>query len=191
MSVRRKNSMEIPSGLMAFAVIIGIAYWVNSNREEKIKVDTSQAARDDFLSLVNELDVDGISDALVQWLEGRVRLQTGKDLSALTEELRGMLDEEDGKKQVVVQLMLLQQHYLEDRQNTEERMQWHRYVEVFRQMNKAQQKHEIERLKKIAEPGSTDDSEKLNSLELIYLGNDSKTTDVMVGGVKLFTLKEK
>ncbi len=183
--------MEIPSALVVFAVIAGIAYWVNSRREDKAHSIANINARDGFMSLVNELEVDGVSDELVQWLETKILIQTGKDgLASYTEELRSLVVE-DGKQTAIVQLMLLQQHYLEEKQNAEERMQWHRYVEAFRQMNKAQQKHEIERLKKIAKAGSTDDSEKLNSLELIYLGNDSKVTDIMVGGVKLFTLKEK
>lgn len=183
--------MEISSAVIAFAVIAGLAYWINSNREEKVKASASQTVRDKFMGLVNELEVDGISDELVQWLEIKIRIQTGKDgLAAYTEELRALSDE-DGKRAAVVQLMLLQQRYLEERQSNEERMQWNKYVATFQQMNKAQQKHEIERLKKVAEAGSTDDSEKLNTLELIYLGSGSKTTDVMVGGVKLFTMKEK
>lgn len=35
-------------------------------------------------------------------------MQTGKSLSVLTDELKDMLNEEDGKKQIIVQLMLLQ-----------------------------------------------------------------------------------
>lgn len=182
--------MEATS-IIALIIILGLGFWVSERSKDKANAETSQKARDGFISFVNELEVDGISDELVQWLETKIRIQTGKDgLAAYTEELRGLMAE-DGKRAAVVQLMLLQQRYLEEKQNTEERMQWHKYIETFRQMNKAQQKHEIERLKKIAEPSSTDDSEKLNSLELIYLGSDSKTTDVIVGGVRLFTLKEK
>lgn len=182
--------MEAAS-VVALLIILGLGYWFNSSREEKAKNKAGQSARDEFMSLVNGLEIDGVSDDLVQWLELKIRMKTGQDgLRAYTEELKALIDE-DGKRAAIVQLMLLQQRYLEEKQNAEERIQWHSYVESFRQMNKAQQEHEIERLKKIAEPGSTDDSEKLNSLELIYLGNDSKTTDVMVGGVKLFTLKEK
>ncbi|NCU38351.1 hypothetical protein EOL96_04830 [Candidatus Saccharibacteria bacterium] len=182
--------MEATS-IVALIIILGVAYWINSSREDKAKISANQTVRDKFMALVNELEVDGISDELVQWLEIKIRIQTGKDgLAAYTEELRALSDE-DGKQAAVTQLMLLQQHYLDEQQSNQERMQWNKYVATFRQMNKAQQKHEIERLKKAAEPGSTDDSEKINILELIYLGNDSKTTDVMIGGVKLFTMKEK
>lgn len=190
LDTERNNAVEATS-IIALIIILGLGFWVSERSKDKANAEASQKARDGFMSLVNELGVDGISDELVQWLESKVRLQTGKDLSVFTEELRGVLDEEDGKKRATVQLMLLQQQYLAEKQNTEERMQWHSYVETFRQMNKAQQKHEIERLKKMAEPGSKDDSERLNLLELIYLSGDSKTTDVMIGGVKLFTLKEK
>lgn len=182
--------MEVTS-IVALVIILGLAYWINSSREEKSKIITKQVVRDKFMALVSELEVDGISDELVQWLEIKIRIQTGRDgLDAYTEELRA-LSNEDGKRAAVVQLMLLQQHYLDEQQGNQERMQWNKYVANFRQMNKAQQKHEIERLKKAAEPGSANDSEKINTLELIYLGNDSKTTDVMINGVKLFTMKEK
>lgn len=190
LDTERNNAVEVTS-IIALVIILGLGFWVSERSKDKANAEAIQKARYGFMSLVNELEVDGISDELVQWLEARVRIQTGKSLSVLTDELKDMLNEEDGKKQVIVQLMLLQQYYLEEQQNTEERMQWHKYVETFRQMNKAQQKHEIERLKKVAIDGSSEDSEKLNSLELIYLGSDSKTTDVMMGGVKLFTLKEK
>lgn len=182
--------MEATS-IIALIIILGLGFWVSERSKEKANAEASQKARDEFMSLVNELEVDGISDELMQWLEMKIRMQTGRDgLVAYTDELRGLVSE-DGKQAAVVQLMLLQQHYLEERQTTEERMQWHSYVETFRQMNKTQQKHEIERLKKVAKVGSADDSEKMNSLELIHLSGDNKTTDVMVGGVKLFTLKEK
>ena len=182
--------MEATS-IVALIIILGVAYWMNSSREDKAKISANQMVRDKFMALVNELEIDGISDELVQWLEIKIRIQTGKDgLAAYTEELRALSDE-DGKQAAVVQLMLLQQHYLDEQQSNKERMQWNNYVATFRQMNKAQQKHEIERLKKAAEPSSANDSEKINTLELIHLGNDSKITDVMVGGVKLFTLKEK
>lgn len=182
--------MEATS-IVALLIILGLGYLFNSSREEKAKNKAGQSARDEFMSLVNELEIDGVSDDLVQWLELKIRMQTGQDgLRAYTEELKALIDE-DGKRAAIVQLMLLQQQYLEEKQNTEERMQWYSYVESFRQMNKAQQEHEIDRLKKAAKPDLTDDSEKINTLELIHLGGDSKTTDVMVGGVKLFTLKEK
>lgn len=190
LDTERTKAVEATS-IVALIIILGVAYWMNSSREDKAKISANQMVRDKFMALVNELEVDGISDELVQWLEIKIRIQTGKDgLAAYTEELRALSDE-DGKQAAVVQLMLLQQHYLDEQQSNKERMQWNNYVATFRQMNKAQQKHEIERLKKAAEPSSANDSEKINTLELIHLGNDSKITDVMVGGVKLFTLKEK
>ena len=190
LDTERTKAVEATS-IVALIIILGVAYWINNSREDKAKISASQAIRDKFMTLVNKLEIDGISDELVQWLEFKIRIQTGKDgLAVYTEELRALSDE-DGKRAAVVQLMLLQQRYLDEQQSDEERMQWNKYIAAFRQMNKAQQKHEIERLKKAAEPGSANDSEKINTLELIYLGNDSKTTDVMVGGVKLFTMREK
>lgn len=185
--------MEIPGGIIAFAIIVGIAYWVNSRSEEKAEIKASHLVQSDFMSLVSELDIDGFSDDMLNWLDAKIRMQTGSDgLQALTDELSGMLREEDGLQQAKVQLMLLKQRYSQDMQIIEETSEWLQYIRVFKQMNKAQQDHEIERLKKAAASSSSEsDNEKINALELIHLGNADKTTDVMVGGVKLFTLKEK
>ena len=81
---------------------------MSERSKDKANAEAVQKARDGFMSLVNELEIDGISDELVQWLEARVRMQTGKSLSVLTDELKDILNEEYGKKQIIVQLMLLQ-----------------------------------------------------------------------------------
>ena len=95
MSARRKNSVEIQSGLMAFAVIIGVAYWVNSRREDKERVaanekaakvakdksDVIESAKSKTRKIIRtrakEFDVDYTDDEL-DWILNWAVSQSGK-----------------------------------------------------------------------------------------------------------------
>ena len=107
LDTERNNTVAVTL-IIVLVIILGLGFWVSERSKDKANTEAVQKARDGFMSLVNELEIDGISDELVQWLEARVRMQTGKSLSVLTDELKDMLNEEDGKKQIIVQLMLLQ-----------------------------------------------------------------------------------
>lgn len=181
--------MEAKS-IVALMIIMGFWYWMSERSKSKTEQEANQKARNDFMSLVDELGVDGISGELVHWLEAKILLQTGKaGLQDYTNELRGLM-EEDGKKAAIVQLMFLQQHYANEKHQTDSNKKWLDYVDAFRKYNHAQQKHEIERLKKISDPHSEDDTSKINALEMIHLGNVG-VTDVMVGDLKLFSMRRR
>lgn len=181
--------MEATS-IAAMLIILGLWYWMSERAKGKTEQEDNHKARNDFMSLVDELGVDGISDELVYWLETKILLQTGKaGLQDYTNELRGLV-EENGKKAAIVQLMFLQQHYANEKHKTDSNKKWLDYVDAFRKYNHAQQKHEIERLKKISDPHSEDDTSKINALEMIHLGNVG-VTDVMVGDLKLFSMRRR
>lgn len=50
--------MEIPSAVIAFTIILGIAYWVNSSREDKAVTEAIKAARNEDVALDIMRDVD-------------------------------------------------------------------------------------------------------------------------------------
>lgn len=188
---RGKDLIVGAGSIVALLIILGFGYWIAESNKETNKQEAAHAARANFIALVNKVGVDGITDDLVEWLENKIFIQTsGKyDLQYYANELAGLL-EEDGQKAVIVQLMLLQQHYTSEKQIAKQNLRWAQYVDSFRQMTQAQQKHEITRLKKIADPQSDDDASRINTLELIRLGGTTDT-DIMIGNTKLFSVRRK
>lgn len=71
-----------------------------------------------------------------------------------------------------------------------EYLEWNKYLEEFKGLNKSQQDYEIERMKKNADPDSIDSREMIRMLELVMRG-DTGDTDILVGGIKLFTMRKK
>ena len=66
---------------------------------------------------------------------------------------------------------------------------WNFYIENFKLLNKSQQAHEIKRLKNEAD--SVIDIEKINLLELINLNNSGETTELVIGGIKIISIRNK
>ena len=66
--------MEIPSAVIAFTIILGIAYWVNSSREDKAVTEAIKAARNEDVALDIMRDVD--RQWLLASLSARVRFQS-------------------------------------------------------------------------------------------------------------------
>ena len=82
-----RNNTVVVTSIIALVIILGLGFWVSERSKEKVNTEAVQKARDGFMSLVNELEADGISDELVQWLEARVRiLKWGKHYKNLLEE---------------------------------------------------------------------------------------------------------
>ena len=77
------------------------------------------------------------------------------------------------------------------RVQAEEQRKWQVVLDDFRRLNPAQQKSHLAYIKKRHADELT--NEQLHILELLSLGeaNTPKSKDIEVGGVKLFTLKEK
>ncbi len=203
--------MEIPSGLAAFAVIAGIAYWINSSREEKRKwqgetaasqearkkheklLQTREKARNAIRSRAKEFDVDYADDEL-DWICSNAEAHSGE---------KGLADIGNvfatAPRSTVEKLMMKieKDHliYLADQQaeqqSAEKERQWQTVLDDFRRLNPAQQKSHLTYLKKHHTDELTD--EQLHILELVSLGevNTPKSKDIEVGGVKLFTMKEK
>ena len=86
--------------------------------------------------------------------------------------------------------MPLQESELSHAQAEKER-QWQAVLDDFRRLNPAQQKSHLSYLKKHHTGELT--NEQLHILELVSLGevNTPKSKDIEVGGVKLFTMREK
>lgn len=207
--------MEIPSGLVAFAVIMGIAYWVNSRGEEKRKQQEAAAAnakaikiaqakhdsrtrarskaRNAISSRAAEFKVEYPSDQMNWILDGAEARSGEKGLADIAHVFA------TAPKSTVEKLMMKieKDHlmYLADQQaeqqSAESERQWQTALDDFRRLNPAQQKSHLTYLKKHHTGELTD--EQLHILELVSLGevNTPKSKDIEVGGVKLFTMKEK
>ena len=204
--------MEIPSALVAFAVIMGIAYWVNSSREEKataaatkkaIKVarDELKKARDETQQAIQaraeKFDIHFSTDEL-DWICDEVEAEAGREgLLQVTERYSQAGDKGDhlAVREQFESIKSSYQEYLQEselsRAQAEEERKWQVVLEDFKSLNPAQQKSHLSYIKKHHLGELT--SEQLHILELVSLGEAStpKSKDIEVGGVKLFTMREK
>lgn len=71
LDTERNNTVAVTL-IIVLVIILGLGFWVSERSKDKANAEAVQKARDGFMSLVNELEFDGISDELVQWLEERV-----------------------------------------------------------------------------------------------------------------------
>lgn len=204
--------MEIPSALVAFAVIMGIAYWINSSREGKVAAaETEKAiktARDELEKVrgaaqeairvrAEKFDIHFSTDEL-DWICDEVEAEAGREGLLQVIERYGRAGDKGDRLAVREQFEAVKssyQEYLQEselsRAQAEEERKWQVVLEDFKSLNSAQQKSHLSYIKKRHAGELTD--EQLHILELVSLGeaNTPKSKDIEVGGVKLFTMKEK
>ena len=81
--------MEIPSAVIAFTIILGIAYWVNSSREDKAVTEAIKAARNErehdrekaqvaIQSRAERFDIHFSTDEF-DWICDEVEAEAGRD----------------------------------------------------------------------------------------------------------------
>lgn len=131
----------------------------------------------------------------VNWLNDILDRKTNEELESLSREIesspsKASEDEILGIKQAYYEAKIF---VMEQTKIREDREEWDSYVQDFRRLNTAQQGYEIKRLKKVADPNSDEDNERIRLLELIKLQEPTSSgdTDILVGGVKLFTMRRK
>ena len=204
--------MEIPSAVIAFAIIAGIAYWINSSREEKATAAATEkaitAARDELEQARDEaqeaiqaraekFDIHFTAEEL-DWICDEVEAEAGREgLLQVIERYSRAGDKGDRLivREQFESIKSSYQEYLQEselsRAQAEKERQWQTVLDDFRLLNPAQQKSHLSYLKKHHTGELTD--EQLHILELVSLGevNTPKSKDIEVGGVKLFTMKEK
>lgn len=204
--------MEIPSAVIAFTIILGIAYWINSNREEKATAEATEkaikAARNELEQARDEaqeaiqaraekFDIHFSAEEL-DWICDEVEAEAGREGLLQVIERYGRAGDKGDRLAVREQFESIKssyQEYLQEselsRVQAEEQRKWQAVLDDFKRLNPAQQKSHLSYIKKHHTGELTD--EQLHILELVSLGEAStpKSKDVEVGGVKLFTMREK
>lgn len=204
--------MEIPSAVIAFTIILGIAYWINSSREEKATAEKTEkaikAARDELEQARDEaqeaiqaraekFDIH-LSAEELDWICDEVEAEAGREgLLQVIERYSRAGDKGDrlAVREQFESIKSSYQEYLQEsklsRAQAEERRKWQAVLDDFKRLNPAQQKSHLAYIKEHHTGELTD--EQLHILELVSLGEAStpKSKDIEVGGVKLFTMREK
>ncbi len=197
--------MEIPSAVIAFTIILGIAYWINSSREEKAAVATAEKAAKATRNELNQareaaqaamqeraekFDIHFSTDEL-DWICDEVEAEAGRDGLLQVAERYSQAGNKGDRTTIREQFEAIKSSYQEHLQQSESEHKWQVVLEDFKRLNPAQQKSHLAYLKKHHAGELTD--EQLHILELVSLGEAStpKSKDIEVGGVKLFTMKEK
>lgn len=204
--------MEIPSAVIAFSIILGIAYWISNSREEKATAEANEkaikAARDELEQVRDEaqeaiqtradkFDIHFTAEEL-DWICDEVEAESGRE--GLLQVIKSYSQAGDKGDRLAVRkqfesIKSSYQEYLQEselsRVQAEEQRKWQAVLDDFRRLNPAQQKSHLAYIKKRHADELTD--EQLHILELVSLGEAStaKSKDVEVGGVKLFTMREK
>lgn len=204
--------MEIPSAVIAFSIILGIAYWISNSREEKATAEANEkaikAARDELEQVRDEaqdaiqtradkFDIHFTAEEL-DWICDEVEAESGRE--GLLQVIKSYSQAGDKGDRLAVReqfesIKSSYQEYLQEselsRVQAEEQRKWQAVLDDFRRLNSAQQKSHLAYIKKHHTDELTD--EQLHILKLVSLGETStpKSKDIEVGGVKLFTLKEK
>lgn len=204
--------MEIPSAIVAFTVIMGIAYWINSSREEKVTAAVTEkaikvardelkktrvAAQEAIQTRAEKFDIHFSTDEL-DWICDEVEAEAGREgLLQVIERYSRAGDKGDplDVREQFESIKSSYQEYLQQselsRAQAEEERKWQVLLDDFKRLNPAQQKSHLSYIKKHHAAELTD--EQLHILELVSLGEAStlKSKNIEVGGVKLFTMKEK
>jgi hypothetical protein len=204
--------VEIPSAIVAFAIIMGIAYWINSSREEKATVaatekaiktardklaKTREAAQEVIRVRAEKFDIHFSLEEL-DWICDEVEAEAGREgLLQVIERYSRAGDKGDrlAVREQFESIKSSYQEYLQEsklsRAQAEEERKWQVTLDDFKRLNPAQQKSHLAYVKKHHAGELT--NEQLHILELVSLGEVStpKSKDIEVGGVKLFTMKEK
>lgn len=203
--------MEATS-IVALVIILGIAYWINSNREEKATAEATEkaikAARDELeqardeaqeaiRSRAKKFDIHFTAEEL-DWICDEVEVEAGrKGLLQVIERYSRAGDKGDRLvvREQFESIKSSYQEYLQESESSrvqaEEEHKWQVLLDDFKRLNPAQQKSHLAYIKKHHAGELT--NEQLHILELVSLGEAStpKSKDIEVGGVKLFTMKEK
>ena len=204
--------MEISSAVVAFTIILGIAYWINSSREEKTTAEATQkaikAARDELEQARDEVqeaiqtraekfDIHFSAEEL-DWICDEVEAEAGREGLLQVIERYSQAGDKGDRLAVRGQFESIKssyQEYLQEselsRVQAEEQRKWQAMLDDFKRLNPAQQKSHLSYIKKHHTGELTD--EQLHILELVSLGEAStpRSKDIEVGGVKLFTMREK
>lgn len=204
--------MEIPSAVIAFTIILGIAYWINSSREEKATAEANEkavkSARDELeqardeaqeaiQSRADKFDIHFTAEEL-DWICDEVEAEAGREGLLQVIEKYSQAGDKGDRQAVREQFESIKsshQEYLQEselsRVQAEEQRKWQAVLDDFRRLNPAQQKSHLAYIKKRHADELT--NEQLHILELVSLGeaNTPKSKDIEVGGVKLFTMREK
>ena len=197
--------MEIPGAVIAFTIILGVAYWINSSHEEKTAAgaaenaakfarDELKQAREDARAAIQKraekFDIH-FSDDELNWICYEVEAEAGRDGLLQVAERYSRAGDEGDRTAIREQFELIKLSYQEHLQESESERKWQVILEDFKRLNHDQQKSHLAYLKKHHTGELTD--EQLHILELVSLGevNTPKSKDIEVGGVKLFTMKEK
>lgn len=172
------------------AIVIAIIIWIfddggkkqEAKLQETVKQNYETSLRTEFKSQTRRhlraADIKPTSDEL-DWM----CMQLGVErLDDLITELKNEPVSND-KEQLNKDVATLKNRYRES-------LEWNKYLEEFKGLNKSQQDYEIKRMKKNANPDSPEDREMIRILELVRRG-DAGDTDILVGGVKLFTVRKK
>ena len=204
--------MEIPSAIVAFTIIMGIAYWIKNSREEKataaatekaIKTardeleKTREAAREAIQARAEKFDIHFSTDEL-DWICDEVESEAGREGLLQVIERYSRAGDKGDRLAVREQFESIKSSYQEFLQESElsraqakEERKWQVVLEDFKSLNPAQQKSHLSYINKHHADELT--NEQLHVLELVSLGETStpKSKDIEVGGVRLFTMKEK
>lgn len=211
LDTERIKAVEATS-IVALVIILGIAYWINSNREEKATAEATEkaikAARDELeqardeaqeaiRSRAKKFDIHFTAEEL-DWICDEVEVEAGrKGLLQVIERYSRAGDKGDRLvvREQFESIKSSYQEYLQESESSrvqaEEEHKWQVLLDDFKRLNPAQQKSHLAYIKKHHAGELT--NEQLHILELVSLGEAStpKSKDIEVGGVKLFTMKEK
>ena len=203
--------MEATS-IVALVIILGVEYWINSSREDKATAEATEqaikAARDELEQAREEaqeaiqaraekFDIHFSTDEL-DWICDEVEAEAGREGLLQVTERYGRAGDKGDRLAVREQFESIKssyQEYLQEselsRTQAEEGHKWQVLLDDFKRLNPAQQKSHLAYIKKHHTGELT--NEQLHILELVSLGEAStpKSKDIEVGGVKLFTMREK
>ncbi|MFZ1243236.1 MAG: hypothetical protein WAQ22_03780 [Candidatus Saccharimonas sp.] len=203
--------MEATS-IVALVIILGVAYWINSSREEKATAEATEKvikttrdeleqareeAQEAIQARAKKFDIHFSSDEL-DWICDEIEAEAGREgLLQVTERYSQAGDRGDrlAVREQFESIKSSYQEYLQEselsRVQAEEQRKWQAVLDDFKRLNPAQQKSHLAYIKKHHAGELT--NEQLHILELVSLGeaNTPKSKDIEVGGVKLFTMREK
>ncbi len=211
LDTERIKAVEATS-IVALVIILGVAYWINSSREDKATAEaTEQAikaarneleqARDEAQEAIQKraerFDIHFSTDEL-DWICDEVEAEAGREglLQVIARYSRaGDKGDRLAVREQFESIKLSYQEYLQESElshtQAEEERKWQVLLDDFKRLNPAQQKSHLTYIKKHHAGELT--NEQLHILELVSLGEAStpKSKDIEVGGVKLFTMREK
>lgn len=194
--------MEAKS-IVALMIIMGFWYWMSERSKSKTEQEATKEVQDDVVKAREETKATihsramkfGIdyTDNQLDWICDEIAQDHGKE--GLIKVNRMFKQEEDERLKSLFELIEKEyQNYLQDKEIAELKdavdRKWRAILDDFKKLNPAQQKVHLDYIKK----HSNELNEKqLHILELISLGDYSgpAETDVMVGDLKLFSMRRR